>query len=347
MAQLDLTNIAASGIPTPSSGVLSLYSELTGPPAKRLSTKDDAGAIVTLIGATTVDTGAGRLKNKDLEDLTTFIVDDADATKKLTFSVGGNTTGITLTVSSAQTTAQTLSIPNIAGASIVITDTLAQSITGVKTMTGMTTLAGTTAVASFVQQGGTNLTTAAVGAHENDSICMYQTTNTTDGRARIPACQHFRLTANGSSITTIANVFGTTSNISLVASAFYYIEIVMFFLKSATTDALTITLTNSVAPTSQNIYWEMSPITGVVAPPGTATMLEGMIQNDATAVRTIVTGTLTLSVNHYIRIRIELTNGTGTSLKIQATNATGVTPLRGSFWTATRIPTGNTGTFAA
>lgn len=137
MAQLDLTNILASGIPTPSSGVLSLYSELTGPPAKRLSTKDDAGAIVTLIGAATTDTGAGRLKNKDLEDATTFVVDDADTTKKLTFSVGGNTTGITLTLSSAQTTAQTLSIPNIAGADTLVTLGLAQTITGIKTMSGL------------------------------------------------------------------------------------------------------------------------------------------------------------------------------------------------------------------
>lgn len=137
MAQLDLTNIAAASIATPASGVLSMYSELTGPPSKRLSTKDDGGTVVTLVGLTTTDTGANRLKNKDLDDATTFIVDDGDTTKKLTFSVGGNTTAITLTVSTGQTTAQTLSIPNITGADTLVTLGLAQTITGVKTMSGL------------------------------------------------------------------------------------------------------------------------------------------------------------------------------------------------------------------
>lgn len=137
MAQLDLTNIVAASILTPAGGVLSLYSELTAVPTKRLSSKDDAGTIITYIGETTTDTGAARLKNKDLEDATTFIVDDADTTKKLTFSVGGNTTAITLTLSSAQTTAQTLSIPNITGADTIVTLGLAQTITGLKTMNAL------------------------------------------------------------------------------------------------------------------------------------------------------------------------------------------------------------------
>jgi hypothetical protein len=137
MAQLDLTNIAAASIATPPSGVLSLYSELTGPPAKRLSTKDDAGAVVTLIGAATADQGAGRLTNKDLDDATTKIVDDADTTKKLGFSLGGNTTGITLTLSTAQSTSQTLSFPNIAGADTLMTLGLAQTVTGALTCSGL------------------------------------------------------------------------------------------------------------------------------------------------------------------------------------------------------------------
>lgn len=347
MAELDLTNIAAASIATPASGVTAEYVELTSP-AKRLSTKDDAGVVINYIGRATTDTGTGRLQNKDLEDATTNIVDDGDTTKKLAFSIGGASTATVLTVAEAQTTSQTLNVPNIAGSSIIITDTLSQNITGVKTMTNMTTAAGTTGVPSMTLTGGTNLTSAVAGAVENDSIALYGTTNTTDGRAQVPLRQHFRLTSNGTNVTTtIGNFFGANSNISLVASAYYEIEIVCFFTKT-TTEILTWTFTNSAAPTSQQIYWEQSPLTGVVAPPGTATSLIGQLINDATAVRTVAAGSLTTAVNHYMRCRIMLKNGTGTSLKIQATNPAGsITPLLGSFWTATRIPTGNTGTFAA
>ncbi len=276
-----------------------------------------------------------------------FFTDGTDATKKLVFTESGASTGTILTLADTQTTSQTLNIPNITATDTLDTLGLAQNITGVKTMTNMTTLAGTTSVPSMTLTGGTNLTSVTAGAVENDSIGVYMSTNTTDGRAHVPARQHFRLTANGSNVTTIGNFFGTTSNISLVASAYYMIEIVMYFTKT-TAEAVTWTLTNSSAPTSQNIYYEQSPITGIVAPPGTATNLFGQIVNDATAAKTIATGVLVTGVNHYVYMRIELKNGTGTSLKIQATNPTGsITPLLGSYWTATRIPTGNTGTFAA
>lgn len=346
MAEVDFTNIAAASIATPASGVLAVFSELTSP-AKRLSTKNDAGTVVNLIGQTTTDTGANRLTNKDLDDATTFIVDDADTTKKLTFSVGGGTTGVVLTIAEAQTTSQTLNVPNLTGAAIIITDILAQAITGVKTMTNMTTAAGTTAIPSMTMTAGTNMTTPTAGVQEFDGVGFYSTVDTTHGRGHIPVRQHFRLTANGGNVTTIANFFGANSNIPLLANAYYEIEIFCVFLKT-TTEILTWTFTNSAAPTSQQIYWEQSPITGIVAPPGTATSLVGQFINDATAARTVAAGSLTTAVNHYMRARFLLKNGTGTSLKIQCANPAGsITPLLGSFWTATRIPTANTGTFAA
>ena len=209
--------------------------------------------------------------------------------------------------------------------------------------------AGTATVAPLVLTNGTNLTTAAINTIENDAINFYCTTNTSDGRARIPTEQNFRLTANGSNITTtIANFFGTTSNISLVASAYYEIEIFCYFTKT-TAEALTWTFTNSAAPTSMNIHYEQSPITGIVAPGSTAVAnLCGDIINSTTAAQTIVTGTLSTAVNHYAYFKLWLKNGTGTSLKIQATNPAGsITPLLGSMWRSSRIPTANTGTFAA
>lgn len=257
----------------------------------------------------------------------------------------GKVLSVTNSLTLTGTDGNTITFPSGSDTAVMLTGT--QNITGVKTMTNMTTAAGTTAIPSMTQTAGTNLTSAVAGAWENDAIGLYFTTNTTDGRANVPIRQHFRLTANGSNVTTIANFFGATSNISLVASAYYDIEIMCFFTKT-TSEILTWTFTNSAAPTSQQIYWEQSPITGVVAPPGTATSLIGQFINDATAARTVAAGSLTTAVNHYMRCRILLKNGTGTSLKIQCANPAGsITPLLGSFWTATRIPTGNTGTFAA
>jgi hypothetical protein len=194
---------------------------------------------------------------------------------------------------------------------------------------------------------GTVLTAAEAGAIEYDGVNIYGTEDTTQGRGQIHVDHYFRLTAAGSAITTIANFFGANSNIPLVASAYYEIDLFLFFTKSASS-AATLTLTNSAAPTSQNIDYEMSPVTGIVAPPGTATMLRGQLYNDATAALAIVTGSLTLSVNHYMRLKIFLRNGAGTSLKIQATSATGsLTPGIGSHWFAKRRSPNNIGSFAA
>ena len=213
----------------------------------------------------------------------------------------------------------------------------------------LATAAGTTTVAPMNIAGGTNLTTVVAGALENDAVNFYLSTNTTDGRARVPTEQTFRLTANGTAFNTISNFFGANSNISLASGGFYEIEIELYFTKT-TAEAVTWTFTNSVAPTSMNIHYEQSPIAGVVAPGSTAVSnLSGDIINSVAAAQTIVTGVLTTGVTHYARFKIWLTNSTGTNLKIQAacTTASGITPLRGSRWKSQRIPTGNTGTFAA
>ena len=64
-----------------------------------------------------------------------FFTDPIDLTKKQIWKTSGATTATTLTVAETQSTSQTLSIPNLTGAGIVITDILAQSITGQKTFT--------------------------------------------------------------------------------------------------------------------------------------------------------------------------------------------------------------------
>jgi len=208
--------------------------------------------------------------------------------------------------------------------------------------------AGTASIAPIVLTSGTNLTTAAVGVIEYDGVNMYGTVDVTSGRSSIGLYNQFKLTANGGTISTIANFFGAASNIALVADGYYDIEIILYYLKT-TAGTVTWTLTNSAAPTIQNIYYEMSPATGpggIVAPPGTATMLVGQAIN-STAAYSFATASLTTAVNHYARFRIQLDNGTGTSLKIQATASAGsITPLAGSMWTARRLNTTNNGTYA-
>jgi len=217
------------------------------------------------------------------------------------------------------------------------------------TFTGViTTAASTTSIANINTPAGALKTTPIAGDHDFDGVASYITNDTTSGRGFVPVSQYRRLTANGSTISTIANYFGATSNISLVSGGFYEIDIYAFFLNT-TSGTVVWTLTNTAAPTSQNIVYEMSPVTGIVAPPGTATMLSGQVINDATAALALTaTGALTTAVNHYMRMKIWLSNSTGTSLKIQATKSAGtITPLVGSYYRVTRLPDANTGTFAA
>lgn len=256
--------------------------------------------------------------------------------------------GKTLTVSNIITLAGTDStVMTFPTTSATIARTDAAQTYGVAA--GQTLAAGTTAVAPLNYQSGTNLTSAAAGASEFDGVQFYNTIDTSSGRGAVPVEQYFHLAANGSTISTIANFFGANSNISLVASAYYIIDVYLWYTV-ATQGTVTWTLTNSAAPTSQNIYYEMSPAgTGVVAPPGTATMLVGQANNDASAALAYTTGTINDATTNYAHFKIWLKNGTGTSLKIQATKNVGgtITPQLNSYWIARRMAPGNVGTFAA
>mgnify|MGYP001597203800 CR=1 FL=1 len=252
----------------------------------------------------------------------------------------------------AQTSgASTLTIPDQAGVSSdFVFTTLAQTLTN-KTLTAtglITTAAGTTSLANINTPSGTLQTTAAAGDHEFDGSSSYITNEATAGRGAVFADQRFRLTSTGSTISTIANFFGANSNPVLVSGAHYEIEIEAWFLNT-TSGTVVWTLTNSAAPTGQNIYYEMSPATGIVAPPGDAGMLVGQIYNDATAAKALTaTAALTDAVNHYMYMKIYLINSTGTSLKIQATKSAGtITPGIGSRWSCRRVPTASVGLFAA
>ncbi len=234
------------------------------------------------------------------------------------------------------------------------TSTGAATLSGVTSMaaTKSLTLAAGTATATqapaYFTAGGVVLTAAEAGAIENDGVASYITNETTSGRGLVGVRQYFGLQANGGTVSTIANFFGATSNISLVSGGYYDIDIYCYFLNT-TSGTVVWTFTNTAAPTSQNIYYESSPVTGVVAMPGTATMLVSQIVSDNTATKALTaTSAITDGINMYTRFKIFLKNGTGTSLKIQATKSAGtITPLLGSYWTCMRLPATNVGAFAA
>jgi hypothetical protein len=234
----------------------------------------------------------------------------------------------------------------------LVTATGTQTLTN-KTITNLLLSAGTTTVPPLQFTAGTNLTTPAAGVVEYDGAVFYVTNDATVGRGYIQNAQNFKLTAAGAGITsTVApgnNFFGSDSNIPLVNSGIFEIEIEAYFLKTTATTAIW-TLTFDNAPTSYTVNYEMSPITGIVAPPGSATRLLGNSYNQTGATYTVTTGSLTTAVNHYAKFKIFLICGASTSnLKITIRNGSAgtITPGIGSFWKCTRLPATNASNYVA
>jgi hypothetical protein len=104
------------------------------------------------------------VKSKTL-DSTNVIADAADTTKQIAFSLTGATTAKTLTVSSTQTTSQTLSIPNITAADVVVTQAASQTLTNKTIVGGSNAITGLTNTNLSGSAGITNpnLATMATG----------------------------------------------------------------------------------------------------------------------------------------------------------------------------------------
>ena len=90
----------------------------------------------TLVGRATTDT----LTNKSLDNATVFHVDTTDNTKKVGFQSSTASTGTILTIASAQTTSQTLQVPNLVGTDTVVTTNAPQTISGTKSLTSVSSL---------------------------------------------------------------------------------------------------------------------------------------------------------------------------------------------------------------
>ena len=207
--------------------------------------------------------------------------------------------------------------------------------------------AGTATVAPLKLTAGTNLTTPVSGVVEFDGNAFYSTDDVTGGRGYIPSVHYFRLTADGTAAgPTIANYFGATSGTSLDNNIFYELEANLFFTKT-TADTVTFTMTFTQAPINNDAWYVGTPVGGVgtVGAPQTA----AIVKSTATAGALPPTGTLTTAVNHQYQLRsmFQANVTTGGTLNIQVTSGSGtVTPLTGSYYKITRLPSANAGTFA-
>ena len=194
--------------------------------------------------------------------------------------------------------------------------------------------------------GTTILATPEVGAIEYDGSYLYQTPNSTSGRAYVPPVYSFRLTANGANIgATIADFFATPSSLSLEASSVYKIICFAYFTKT-TAGTATWTHTFSSAPTIFTSSLTYSPVTGIAN--GTQTNVLSYSGGQATAsMAHAATASLTTGVNHFSRFELIAVTNAATNWRLRLTQSAGTaTPLAGSFYTIEKVGP-STGTFVA
>ena len=194
--------------------------------------------------------------------------------------------------------------------------------------------------------GTTILTTPEVGAIEYDGSYLYQTPNSTSGRAHVPPVYSFRLTANGANIgATIADFFATPSSLSLEASSVYKITCFAYFTKT-TAGTATWTHTFSSAPTIFTSSLTYSPVTGIAN--GTQTNVLSYSGGQATAsMAHAATASLTTGVNHFSRFELIVVTSAATNWRLRLTQSAGTaTPLADSFYTIEKVGP-STGTFVA
>lgn len=137
-------------------------------PTFNQNTTGTASAITgktTPTGALVGTTDTQTLTGKSLQDSTTYIIDDVDATKRLQFQVSGQTTGTT----------NVISFPN--GTAMTVVGTSSTQTLTAKTLTNPLLSAGTTTVPVFRFTAGVLLTTALANAVEYDGTNFYYSTS--------------------------------------------------------------------------------------------------------------------------------------------------------------------------
>ena len=152
MAEIILSEVAS--VTQPSAGLVSIYPDTTANP--QIMIRDDTAAAVALLDTRNT---AAQIGAKDFADGTTTISNVSATSKAIKFSSSGATAATILTLAQAQSTSQTLNVPNIAASSIIITDTLAQTLSGAKTFSAAALFtAASPAISKY-----NNITTAGAG----------------------------------------------------------------------------------------------------------------------------------------------------------------------------------------
>lgn len=218
-------------------------------------------------------------------------------------------------------------------------------LTGADTMVGQLTVAtGTTSLAPITIPAGTLKTTPAAGDIEADATANYATLNTTNGRMVDDAWHLFRLAANGSAISTIADVFGTNDGIPAVTNGVY--EIVWdLYGTVATGGTATFTIVNTQTVTNMVADWQGSATAGIAATG--ALSGAGVVTQTAASVALPTTGLMSAASHHYV-VHAIIEAATAGNVRLRLTMSAGTfTPLRGSYFKVRRLPAGNVGTYVA
>lgn len=206
--------------------------------------------------------------------------------------------------------------------------------------------AGSATQAPMQLDAGTLMTTPVAGSVEFDGNAFYSTDDVTGGRGYIPSVHYFRLTADGSAAgPAISNFFGATSGVALDSNTFYEVEANLFFTKT-TAGTVTFTMTFSNAPVNNDAWYVGTPVAGVSS--GGNAVTAALVKSTAAAGALPNTGSLTTAVNHQYTIRamFQANATTGGTLDLRITSSAGtVTPLTGSYYKITRLPSANSGAF--
>jgi len=207
--------------------------------------------------------------------------------------------------------------------------------------------AGTTAIDPLTFASGSLLTTPLAGSSEFDGVAFYDTIDTTSGRGLVPVSQLFRLSADGSAIGPgIADYFGATSAFPTELNGVYLFKFYCWFLKT-TAGTVTWTLTHTQTLTNINAWYTACAVGGI----GTNAAMNGAGIDKQTAAANalpVTAANLTTATEQYHEIIAIAECATAGNIRLRVTSGAGtVTPRRGSFYTATRLPAASTGTFVA
>lgn len=205
---------------------------------------------------------------------------------------------------------------------------------------------GTTTVAPIVMTSGSNLTTPVSGAIEYDGTVMYSTNDTSSQRGYIPSVNIFRLTNPGANISTSANFFGANSAIQLAGGGVYEVEAYCYFTK-LTAGTVGVTASFSAAPINVNSTLQYGASAG-----GNTTGAANQMQNASASLANVTFGnsvSLATLAGHAFMIKmIAEVNANANNLRFLFNTSAGtITPVRGSYYKVTKLPSGNTGNFVA